>query len=64
MWVKNPEGVLRGFHITCGRWLQLVPDETDRTPYHTEICRGCGRFMDATAPDRTGTAPIDGRSLL
>ncbi len=64
MWVHDTEGNLRGFHVVCAQWLQLTPEVTDRQPYHTEICRGCGRFMDAVPPDRTGVAPIDGKSLL
>jgi len=64
VWVTDTEGNLRGLHATCARWLKLEAEVTDREPYHTEICLGCGRFLDAPAPEREGTAPIDGKSLL
>ncbi|HLQ33230.1 MAG TPA: hypothetical protein VK457_11120 [Chloroflexota bacterium] len=64
VWVKDREGNLRGMHASCARWLQLEPEVTDRAPYHTEICRGCGRFLDAVPPEREGTAGIDAKELL
>ncbi len=64
VWVTDSEGNLRGLHAACARWLKLEPEVTDREAYHTEICLGCGRFLDAVAPEHEGTAPIDGKSLL
>jgi hypothetical protein len=64
VWVKDSQGNLRGLHATCARWLSLEPVETDRVMYHTEVCLGCGKFLDATPPEREGTSPVDGASLL
>lgn len=68
VWYQDGEGILRGFHLMCAVWLNLDPKEGDsaRTPYHTEVCRGCGRFLDAKAPDKDQPPPpgVDGRMVL
>ncbi|HLY64833.1 MAG TPA: hypothetical protein VKU60_04800 [Chloroflexota bacterium] len=64
VWVKNAEGKLRGFHGTCAQWLKLEGSTESRPAYHTELCRGCGRFLDATPPEHTGPPPEDVGMLL
>jgi hypothetical protein len=64
VWVTDSEGNLRGLHASCAEWLLLKPEVTDRQPYHTEICLGCGRFLDAVPPEHTAKPNVDGRALL
>ena len=64
VWVKDSQGNLRGLHASCARWMQLEAEQTDRKPYHTEVCLGCGRFLDAVPPEREGVAPFDAKTLL
>ena len=64
-WVENSEGTLRGFHQVCADWLDLQPRVEGRAPYHTEICRGCGRFLLTEPPEHNGPKPdIDPKDLL
>jgi hypothetical protein len=64
VFVQDSQGKLRAMHSVCATWLQLEPVPSDRQPFHTEVCLGCGRFLDAAPPERTGTANVDGKSLL
>jgi hypothetical protein len=64
VWVQDSQGNLRGLHASCAKWMQLEPVDTDRQMYHTEICLGCGRFLDADPPAREGTAPFDAKDIL
>jgi hypothetical protein len=63
-WVTDSLGEPRAFHTSCGRWLGLEPEIIDRQPFHTEICRGCGRFLDAPPPDKSNSPPMDGKLVL
>jgi hypothetical protein len=64
VWVKDTQGNLRGLHASCAKWMQLEPEQTDRKMYHTEVCLGCGRFLDAAPPEHEGFAPFDAKTLL
>jgi hypothetical protein len=64
VWVKNSKGELRGFHPACAQWLGISGGSESREPYHTELCRGCGRFLDAAPPEHTGPPPADIDVLL
>jgi hypothetical protein len=65
VWVKDTQGKMRGLHASCAKWMQLEPEENDgRKPYHTELCLGCGRFLDAVPPEREGVAPFNARETL
>jgi hypothetical protein len=65
VWVLDSQGKLRGLHASCARWLRLEPvNAGDRVMYHTEVCLGCGKFLDADPPVREGTSEVDGKTLL
>ena len=65
VWVQGGSGIPRGFHLACAQWLGLEQNAETRPPYHTEICRGCGRFLMMPAAEHNGPKPsIDPRDLL
>ncbi|MBV9120273.1 MAG: hypothetical protein JOZ39_06155 [Chloroflexi bacterium] len=65
-WAMSQKGIPRGFHEECATWLGLETlSEEPRKAFHTEICRGCGRFLLTPAPDKHGSKPlIDPKELL
>ena len=65
VWVRSHSGMLRGFHDTCAQWLGFETTAGERDAHHTEICRGCGRFLLTPAADHHGAPPqIDPQELL
>jgi len=64
VWVKNAQGELRGLHAACAQWLKLEGGAEGRSAYHTELCRGCGRFLDAPPAEHKGPPPDDVGMLL
>ena len=63
VWVKSSKGELRGFHPACADWLHVSGSGDNRQAYHTELCRGCGRFLDAAPPEHTGP-PLENVEIL
>ena len=65
VWVRSQSGVLRGFHNACAKWLGLPSQPGERQASHTEICRGCARFLLTPAADHGHSKPlIDPKELL
>ena len=65
VWIKGPTDVVRGFHEACAKWLEIAPNvDEERKPHHTEICRGCGRFLLMPPPEHGKKPDVDVTELL
>ena len=53
VWARDRNGQLRGFHAACARRFDVGPSSETRQPYYTEICMGCGHFLDAEPCEHT-----------